>query len=102
MASPKTASARNSPSTTRATAARRLRTTTPTRSRSPLTAAPSRRCPSRPGDPGVDDGVHEVDGEVDDQEERREQQHRPLEDRVVAGLDRLQRQAPEAVPGEDL
>src|SRR2546422_635360 len=49
----------------------------------------------------VEVGVDHVDEEVDEDKRRREEEHRRLHHRIVAVVDRLDRQAADTRPGED-
>src|SRR4029079_19110849 len=53
-------------------------------------------------DSGVDEGVGHVGNEVGEDERTRDEQDCSLDDRIVALLDRIQKQSPEAGHVEDL
>ena len=63
-----------------------------------------RRRPARSADPhpGVEQGVADVDDDVGDDDERRGEQHRADDDRLVAADHRLDGEAPDARQAEDL
>src|SRR2546425_9633301 len=50
---------------------------------------------------GIEDAIEHVDQEVDDDERRGGQEHRALHDRIVAVVDRLDRQPADPRPRED-
>src|SRR5437870_2678332 len=68
--------------------------------RATITPAPTAML-ALPRDPRVQRPVGEVDREVDDHEGEGEDEHRALEQHVVAGEDRLDHEAPDPGPGED-
>src|SRR5690606_4621360 len=53
------------------------------------------------GDPRVHRGVEEVDDQVDEHELKGEDQHQPLDDGVITGVDRLDEEPAEAGEVED-
>ena len=62
---------------------------------------PRSRRRSREPDPRVEEAVRDVDDEVDEHEDEREEEDPALEDRVVAGLDRVDEPGADPGPGED-
>src|SRR5438034_11479628 len=52
-------------------------------------------------DAGIEEAVREIDDQVDDDEGQREDEHRALEQDVVAGEDRLNHETAEPRPRED-
>src|SRR5438046_1492141 len=72
---------------------------TPTYARRPPSTQPAR---SVVADPRIQHHVDHVDHEVDEDEDRREEQHQGLDERVVAVRDRVDEQLADAVEVEDL
>src|SRR3989454_321035 len=70
------------------------------RARLERTAVTSAGASSARADTGIEESIDQVDAEIDHDEEHGGQEHRALHDRVIAVVDRLDREPPDARPRE--